>query len=83
MAPCRQCVLINSQDLVRVLGRLAKDIPHTLHDASLLHVACRLALFFLCSQFDVKYYMSEVFMQQYGQEFQLSLCVIIFGRLNS
>ena len=40
---CRQCVLINNQDLVRVLSRLAKDIPHTLHDASLLHAACRSA----------------------------------------
>ena len=37
----RQCVLINNPELVKVLSRLAKDIPHTLHDASLLHAACR------------------------------------------
>ena len=41
-ASCRQCVLINNPELVKVLSRLAKDIPHTLHDASLLHAACRL-----------------------------------------
>ena len=40
----RQCVLINNPELVKVLSRLAKDIPHTLHDASLLHAACRSVL---------------------------------------
>lgn len=38
---CSHCIIINSRDVVRVLGRIAKDIPISLHGASLLHAACR------------------------------------------
>lgn len=39
--PHRQCIIINNRDLVRVLGRITKDIPISLHGANLLHAACR------------------------------------------
>lgn len=38
---CSHCIIINSRDVIRVLGRIAKDIPISLHGASLLHAACR------------------------------------------
>ena len=37
----RHCIIINNRDLVRILGRICKDIPISLHGASLLHAACR------------------------------------------
>jgi ankyrin repeat protein len=37
----RHCIIINNRDVVRVLGRICKDIPISLHGASLLHAACR------------------------------------------
>ena len=38
----RHCVLINSRDLCRVFGCLSSSfVPMALHDASLLHAACR------------------------------------------
>ena len=41
LSPPRQCILINSHELVKVLSRIAKDIPISLHNASMLHAACR------------------------------------------
>ena len=37
----RHCILINNRNMVRVLGRISKDIPISLHCSSLLHAACR------------------------------------------
>ena len=38
---CSHCIIINNRDVVRVLRRITKDIPISLHGASLLHAACR------------------------------------------
>ncbi len=37
----RQCLLINNQELVKALSRIAKDIPLTQSHCSLLHAASR------------------------------------------
>ena len=37
----RHCVLINNRNVVKVLNRVSKDVPVSLHNSSLLHAACR------------------------------------------